>query len=146
MTQIISRDPAEVRGPFHASTSPRFSTSHITRLYLSCCMGPASTAKKDFPERSMLHLTTDGSVFQKRPVQSSATCTGDRFRYVRQPPAVYRRGPTGNTKYSVSPNQTYPYHLSTDDCWLRCVHHRRWRLIETNNTTLVGYTDWISSY
>ena len=45
------------------------------------------------------------------------TGTGGGFRYVRQPPAVYRRGPTGNTKYSVSPSQTYPYHFHTDDCW-----------------------------
>ena len=43
------------------------------------------------------------------------------FRNVRQPPAVYRRGPTGSHKTSVSPSQTYPYHLFTDDCWSRCV-------------------------
>ena len=146
MTQIISRDPAEVRGPFSMRVHHLVSRHRILLGFTSPAAWVLHQPRGKIIQRSIFILRRTALSSRRGRSNHLYTGTGGGIRNVRQPPAVYRRGPTGNTKYSVSPNQTYPYHLSTDDCWLRCVHHRRWRLIETNNTTLVGYTDWISSY
>ena len=91
------------------------STSHITRLPLLLHGSPHYLRRKIFQEDLCFTLRrTALSSLRGRPNHLYAQLVG--FRNIRQPPADYRRGPTGNTKHSVSPSQMYPYHLSTDDC------------------------------
>ena len=103
-----------VRATLYGHDISHYMRSLLLLFYL------ASLTKEDHSSSFYSSRRTALSIRRDRSIICITQVVG--FRNVRQPPAVYRRGLTGNTKNSVSPSLTYPYHFHTDDCWVQCAH------------------------